>query len=227
MSWFPARWPPTMPDALQLYSLATPNGQKVSICLEEMGLTYEAHTVNILNGDQNDQDFRQLSPNGKIPALLDPHGPEDQPVLLMESIVILRYLAEMTGQFYPSTYLSKLEAEQWLTFQTAHVGPMFGQFGHFYKFAVGKTPDTYAKDRYRQETRRLLGVLNQRLLKSEFILRDYSIVDMALVPWVDCLIDYYQAYEYLEFDEFQSVKNWHQRVTQRPAYIAGRTVCSI
>jgi GSH-dependent disulfide-bond oxidoreductase len=225
--WFPSRWPPLMPDAIQLYSLATPNGQKVSICLEEMGLSYDAHLINILKGDQNDADFRRLSPNGKIPALLDPNGPEGEPILLMESIVILQYLADKTGQFFPMTYRARMDALQWLTFQAAHTGPMFGQFGHFHVYAKDKTTDDYAEQRYTAETRRLLGVLNARLKDHEYLCGDYGIVDMAHAPWVECLASFYKSYEYLGMAEFEQVERWRAAVTSRPAYQAGSKVCSI
>jgi len=175
-SWFPKRWPPSMPDAIQLYSMATANGQKVGVCLEEMGLSYDAHLINITQNDQHDPDFLRISPNGKIPAILDPDGPEGESIPLMESIVILQYLADKTGQFFPRTYRARLEGLQWLTFQAAHIGPMFGQFGHFHVFAKGKTDD-YGDKRYTQETRRLLAVLNERLKDREYLLDDYSIVD--------------------------------------------------
>jgi GST-like protein len=224
--WFPQRWPPTMPDALQLYSLATPNGQKVGVCLEEMGLSYDAHLINIMKGDQHDPEFLRLNPNGKIPALLDPNGPEGEPVLLMESIVILQYLADKTGQFYPRTYRAQLEAQQWLVFQAAHIGPMFGQFGHFHVYAKGKTDD-YGDQRYTAETRRLLGVLNTRLQDREYLLgKDYSIVDMAHAPWVECLAGFYKSYEYLGMAEFEQVERWRAKVTARPGFQRGMRVCA-
>lgn len=225
--WFPKRWPPTMPDAIQLYSLATPNGQKVSVCLEEMDLSYDPHLINIMQGDQNDPDFLRLSPNGKIPALLDPNGPEGEPVMLMESIVILQYLADKTGQFFPKTYRARLDALQWLTFQAAHIGPMFGQFGHFHVYAKDKTSDNYADKRYTAETRRLLGVLNERLKGRDYLMGDYSIVDMAHVPWVECLAGFYKAYDYLGMGDFAQVEAWRARVTARPAYQRGCKVCAL
>jgi len=224
-TWFPERWPPTMPDAIQLYSLATPNGQKISVCLEEMGLSYDAHLINIMQNDQNDPDFLRISPNGKIPALLDPVGPEGESLLLMESIVILQYLADKTSQFFPHTYRARLEGLQWLTFQAAHTGPMFGQFGHFHVFAKGKTDD-YGDKRYSTETRRLLGVLNTRLQDRDYLLDDYSIVDMAHVPWVECLAGFYKAHEHLQMAEFEHVERWRARVTARAGYQRGMKVCS-
>lgn len=225
--WFPSRWPPSMPDAIQLYSLATPNGQKVSVCLEEMGLSYDPHLINIMKGDQSDPEFIRINPNGKIPALLDPNGPEGEPVMLMESIVILQYLADKTGQFYPRTYRAQLEAQQWLVFQAAHIGPMFGQFGHFHIFAKGKTDD-YGDQRYTTETRRLLAVLNNRLRDHEYLLgKDYSIVDMAHVPWVECLAGFYKSHEHLGMAEFAHVERWRAKVTARPGYQRGAKVCGV
>ncbi|MDT8397360.1 MAG: glutathione S-transferase N-terminal domain-containing protein [Pseudomonadales bacterium] len=223
--WFPARWQPTMPEEIQLYSMATPNGQKVGIALEEMGLSYDAHLIDITRNDQLDPDYLKISPNGKIPAILDPKGPEGQPVLLMESVAILIYLADMSGTLLPQNYLARMDHLQWLIFQTAHIGPMFGQFGHFYKFARDKTSDDYAMIRYTNETKRLLNVLDVRLQGREHIMDDYSIVDIAIMPWVECLAGFYQASDHLEMDSFANVQAWRQRVTSRPAYIRGRDVC--
>ncbi len=224
--WFPKRWPPTMPDAIQYYGMNTPNGQKVSVCLEELGLSYDAHVINIMKNDQHDPDYLRLSPNGKMPTLLDPDGPEGEPIMLMESIVILQYLAEKTGRLYPSTYRARLEAQQWLVFQAAHTGPMFGQFGHFHVFAKGKTDD-YGDKRYSAETKRLLGVLNERLKDRDYLMGDYSIVDIAHVPWVECLAGFYKAYEYLDMQSFEHVEKWRARITARPAYIKGKDVCKL
>jgi len=226
-AWFPGRWPPARPDVLQLYSLATPNGQKVSVCLEEMGLEYEAHLINILQGDQHDPDYVKLSPNGKIPSILDPNGPVGTPIILCESIVILTYLADKTGMLLPRDYAARMDHLQWLVFQAAHIGPMFGQFGHFYKFARDKTSDEYAVKRYTDETRRLLKVMDDRLAGREYIMTDYSIVDIAMVPWVDCLDGFYEAGAVLEFNTFKNVVAWRKRVTERPAYVEGRRVCSL
>jgi len=222
--WFPARWPAEDPDLIQLYTMNTPNGQKVSLCLEEMGLAYEPHTINILENEQFDSDYLQLSPNGKIPALLDPHGPEDTAVTLMESSVILQYLADKTGAFFPRTYRGRLEGQQWLALQAAHIGPMFGQFGHFFLFARSKTSDTYALDRYTREARRLLNVLESRLTGRDFILEHYSIVDMAFLPWVEAMVQFYKAAEVLEFDSLKRVQRWRARLTERPAWQRGKEV---
>lgn len=226
-TWFPKRWPPERPDVLQFYSLATPNGQKVGVCLEELGLDYEPHLINILEGDQHDPDYLKLSPNGKIPTILDPDGPDGTPIMLCESIAILIYLADKTGRLLPGDHAERMDHLQWLVFQAAHIGPMFGQFGHFYKFARDKTKDDYAVQRYTDETRRLLQVLDDRLADRDYIMADYSIVDIATVPWVDCLDGFYEGGEVLEFNSFKNVVAWRKRVTERPAYVKGRQVCNL
>lgn len=225
--WFPKRWPPQRPDVIQLYSLATPNGQKVGVCLEEMGLEYEAHLINILEGDQHDEDYVKLSPNGKIPSLIDPNGPDGDPIILCESIVILMYLADKTGMLFPQDYAARMDHMQWLVFQAAHVGPMLGQFGHFFKFAADKTSDNYGVERYTEETKRVLKVLDDRLQGREYIMDEYSIVDIAMVPWVDCLDGFYEGGEVLAFNSYENVVAWRKRVTERPAYVRGREVCSL
>jgi GSH-dependent disulfide-bond oxidoreductase len=222
---FPSRWPPTMPDAIQLYSMNTPNGQKVGICLEEMGLSYDAHLIHIGKNDQHDPEYLELSPNGKIPTILDPHGPEGQPIVLMESIVILEYLADKSGMLFPRTYRDRMEARQWLVFQAAHIGPMFGQFGHFYFTMKNKLGEPYPQERYAKEVKRLLGVLDARLKDRAYIMDDFSIVDIATAPWVECLDKFYHASEYLDMPEYQHVQDWRKRVTSRPAYVIGKDVC--
>ncbi len=225
--WFPKRWPPVNPEHIQLYSLATPNGQKIGICLEEMGLEYDAHLINILKNDQFDEDFLRINPNGKIPAMIDPRGPDGEPMLLMESVNILIYLAEKSGQLLPLDYRRKTEHMQWLTFQAAHIGPMFGQFGHFYYYAKDKTKDDYAVKRYTNETLRLLKILEDRLADRDFLMGDYSIVDIAVAPWVDCLEEYYKAGTVLELDNFKRVQDWRKRLAARPAYARGKKVCDL
>lgn len=224
---FPSRWAPEDPDIIQLYSMATPNGQKVSIALEEMGLEYEPHLINILENDQHDPEFLQFSPNGKIPAIIDPHGPEDERVGLCESAAILIYLADKTGKLLPQNYLSRMEHLQWLMFQMGHIGPFFGQFGHFYKFMRDKLKDDYPLERYTKEAKRLLGVLNARLEGRQYMMDEYSIVDIAIVPWVNCCAEFYEAYEALEMDSFPHVDAWRRRVSERPAYVKGKAVCSL
>jgi GST-like protein len=224
---FPARWPAKHPDLIQLYSLATPNGQKVAIALEEMGLAYEAHTIDIMNNDQFDEDYLRLNPNGKIPSLSDPNGPEGDQLLSMESGAILLYLAEKTGQFLPKEPMRRQQTIQWLFFQMGHIGPMFGQFGHFNNYAGDKCDHPYPRDRYLNETRRLLGVLNSRLEGRQFIMEDdYTIADIAIWPWVDCLIRFYQAGEALEIEEFGQVMRWYKEISERPAVQKGQGVCN-
>jgi len=223
---FPSRWPATVPDVIQLYSMATPNGQKVAIALEEMGLSYEPHLINIMQNDQQDPEFLTFSPNGKIPAIIDPDGPEGKTVGLCESGAILIYLADKSGQLLPQNYLSRMEHIQWLMFQMGHIGPFMGQFGQFLKFMRDKLKDDYPLEHYANETRRLMGVLDKRLEDRQYIVDDYSIVDIAIAPWVNCCAEFYEAREYLGMEGFKNVENWRLRVSDRPAYQAGKDVCS-
>lgn len=225
-SLFPGRWPPQNPDRLQLYSMNTPNGQKVAICLEEMGLEYDAHLIHIGNGDQHDPDYLKINPNGKIPSLIDPHGPDGKPIALMESIIILVYLADLSGMLLPQDKTSRYEHLQWLSFQAAHIGPMFGQFGHFYVYAKDKTSDSYARDRYTEETQRLLQILEDRLNDRSYIMGEYSIVDIAILPWVECLSGYYQAGKHLSIENYSQVLDWQKRICARQAYQIGKNVCA-
>ncbi len=212
---------------IQLYSLATPNGQKVSIALEEMDLSYEAHTINILNGDQFSEDFIKINPNSKIPAIVDPDGPQkDHPI--MESGAILLYLAEKTGKFLPKDPVLRSETIQWLFFQMGGVGPMFGQFGHFFKYANEKCDHPYPLQRYATETKRLLTVLDKRLEGRDFIVgNEYTIADMSIVPWIRCLDAFYKAGDYLSLNEFKNVSKWVSRVLDRPKTQAGLNVCPL
>ncbi|MEX0623314.1 glutathione S-transferase N-terminal domain-containing protein [Saccharospirillum sp.] len=222
---FPKRWPANNPDILQLYSMATPNGQKIGIMLEETGLPYEAHLVNITKNDQFDEDFLKLNPNNKIPAIIDPDGPDGQPMAMMESGAILMYLAEKTGQFLPKDPAKRWETLQWMLFQVAHVGPMFGQFGHFYKFAADKTSDNYGVDRYTGESKRILEVLNQRLQDRNWIMGDeLTIADMAIAPWIKAL-DFYDGHEALDTVSYKHVLNYRDRFYARPAVQTGAQVC--
>jgi len=224
---FPSRWAPTIPDVIQLYSMATPNGQKISIALEEMGLSYEPHLINILEDDQQDPEYIVFSPNGKIPSIIDPIGPEGKRVALCESAAILIYLADKSGQLLPQNYLDRMEHIQWLMFQIGHVGPIFGQFGHFYKFMRDKLQDDYTLERYTKEVKKLLGVLDKRLDGRKFIMEDYSIVDISMVPWVNCCAEFYDAWEYLDMGSTKNVEDWRKRVSERPAFVKGKDVCSL
>lgn len=222
------KWPAENESILQLYSLATPNGIKVGVALEEMGIEYEPHTINIMQDDQHTEEFKSLNPNGKIPAIIDPNGPDGKIVSMMESGAILIYLATKTGKFLPTDPIENSECIQWIFFQVGHIGPMFGQFGHFFKFAVDTCKDPYPIERYATETKRLLGVLNDRLSDRDYIMgSDYTIADMAIFPWVSTLDTFYQAGEMLGYADFTSVVAWVNRCLARPAVIKGRTVCSI
>lgn len=223
MTEFPSRYAPRYPDRIQLYGMPTPNGKKISIALEELELPYEPHRVDILAGDQHDPEYRRLSPNGKIPTIIDPYGPGGRPIAMMESGAILLYLAEKSGRLLSSDPLERLETLQWLFFQMAHIGPMFGQFGHFYKFAKGKT-DEYGEQRYGSEVTRLLGVLNDRLEGRSFLVGEaLSIADVATVPWMQGL-DFYEGKEFVKYDSFQNVVAWVDRCVARPAFQRGATV---
>lgn len=219
------QWPIEHPDRIQLYSLATPNGQKVSIALEELGVPYEAHKVNIMQGEQFTDEFKAVCPNSKIPALVDPDGPDGKPLAIFESGAILLHLAEKTGKLLPADPRRRSECVQWLFFQMANVGPIFGQFGHFYRFAKEKLP--YAIERYTNETRRILGVLETRLAQENYLVGDeYTIADIATFPWVGCLDWGYNASEDLKLkEEFPRVMAWYSRCTDRPASVRGAKVC--
>ena len=205
-----AQWPPQHPERLQLYSLATPNGVKVSIALEEMGLPYEAHTIRFERNDQFHPAFLALNPNNKIPAILDPHGPGGQPLALFESGAILMYLAEKTGQFLPTDPAQRYTTLQWLMWQMGGFGPMLGQNHHFSQFAAEKIP--YAIERYVNETKRLYGVLNTQLTGQKYVAGEYSIADMAILPWI---LSY--AWQQIQIDDYPYVKDYMQRLTARPA----------
>lgn len=217
-----------MSSAIQLYSLATPNGQKVSIALEEMGIAYEPHTINITKGEQFTDEFIKINPNSKIPAIVDLEGPGGKPLAIMESGAILHYLARKSGKFLSTDTRLESETLQWLFFQVGGVGPMFGQFGHFYKYAKDKCDDPYPLKRYAEETRRLLKVVDTHLKGRRFLVGDeYSIADMAIVPWVRCLDVFYEASEKLSLGEFEQVNSWCERVLSREPTKRGLSVCEI
>ena len=225
MALFPSRWPVQHPDRLQLYSLPTPNGQKAGIVLEELELPYEAHRVDIMAGDQFDPEYVKLNPNSKIPVLVDPQGPDGQPLALMESGAILLHLARKTGRLIPSDPRGELETLQWMFFQVGHVGPMFGQFGHFYKFAKGKT-DTYGEVRYGKEVTRLLQILDDRVADREWIMgADFTVADIMLVPWINAL-DFYEGKDAVEYGRFSHVHGWVERFMARPAVQRGSKIPS-
>ena len=216
------KWPARHPDRLQLYSLPTPNGVKVSIALEETGLPYEPHLVRFDTNDQLSPAFLSLNPNNKIPAILDPHGPDGQPLALFESGAILVYLASKTGQLLPTDTAQRFEALQWLMFQMGGVGPMFGQLGFFHKFAGKDYEDKRPRDRYVAESRRLLKVLDQHLAGREWLVGDeYGIADIATFPWVNNLIGFYGAGELVGYADFKHVDRVLQAFLARPAVQLG------
>lgn len=216
------KWPAQHPDRLQLYSLPTPNGVKVSIMLEECGLPYEAHLVSFETSDQFSPAFLSLNPNNKIPAILDPNGPDGKPLALFESGAILLYLAEKTGKFLPADAALRYETIQWLMFQMGGIGPMFGQLGFFHKFAGKDYEDKRPRDRYVAESRRLLGVLDARLKGRSWIMGDeYTIADMAILPWVRNLVQFYGAGELVGYADFVEVQRVLEAFVARPAVQAG------
>ncbi|WP_271104946.1 glutathione S-transferase N-terminal domain-containing protein [Pseudomonas tohonis] len=215
------KWPAQHPDRLQLYSLPTPNGVKVSIMLEEIGLPYEAHKVSFDTNDQLSPEFLSLNPNNKIPAILDPDGPGGQPLALFESGAILLYLAEKSGRLIPDDAAGRYEAIQWLMFQMGGIGPMFGQLGFFNKFAGRDYEDKRPRDRYVAESRRLLAVLDRRLQGRDWLLDDYGIADIATFPWIRNLVGFYEAGELVGFDEFSNVNRALQAFLARPAVARG------
>lgn len=220
-----AKWPARYPDRLQLYSLATPNGVKISIMLEETGLPYEAHRVSFDTHDQQSPEFRSLNPYGKIPAILDPNGPGAKPLALFESGAILLYLAEKTQMFMPAGGAGRYEIMQWLMFQVGGIGPMFGQVGFFHRFAGKAFADKRPRDRYVAEARRLLEVLNARLAGRNWIMGDgYSIADIATFPWVRNLIGYYEAGELVRIEDYPHVTRALDGFLARPAVARGLAI---
>jgi len=219
------KWPARHPDRLQLYSLPTPNGVKVSIMLEETALPYEPHRVSFETNDQMSAEFRSLNPNNKIPAIIDPHGPDGNPLPLFESGAILVYLADKTRQFMPQDLAGRYETLQWLMFQMGGIGPMFGQVGFFNKFAGKDYEDKRPRDRYVAEAKRLLGVLNLRLTDRAWIMGDaYTIADIATFPWVRNLIGFYEAGELVGIADFPHVTRALDAFLARPAVRAGLLV---
>jgi GST-like protein len=219
------KWPARFPDRLQLYSLPTPNGVKVSIMLEEIGLPYEPHLVSFDTQDQLSPAFLSLNPNGKIPAILDPNGSDGRPLPLFESGAILYYLAEKTGQLLPRDTAGRYQTLQWLMFQMGGIGPMFGQLGFFHKFAGKDYDDKRPRDRYVAESRRLLAVLDGRLADRAWIVGDeYTIADIATFPWVRNLIGFYGARDIVGFDDFKHVARSLEAFVARPAVARGLTI---
>jgi GST-like protein len=227
LSAFPiaGRWPASHPDRLQLYSAPTPNGVKASIILEELGLAYEPHYIDIGKNETWTPEFLSLNPNGKIPAIIDPDGPGGKPLALFESGAILLYLAEKTGKLLPADPALRYETIQWVFFQMAAIGPIFGQLGFFHKFAGREIADKRPLERYRIESRRLVGVLDGRLKDRTWIMgNDYSIADISMLGWLRNLIGFYEARELVGFDDFKAVAAWLERGLARPAVQRGLTI---
>ena len=221
------KWPPQHPERLQLYSATTPNGVKVSIMLEEIGLPYEAHLIHPSSNDQHSPEFLSLNPNNKIPAILDPNGPDGQPLPLFESGAILYYLAQKSGQLLPKDAAKQFECLQWLFFQSAGMGPMFGQVGFFYKYAGSEYEDKRPLQRYLDESRRLLGVLDRHLADKQWVMgEEYSIADIAIFPWVRSFNTHYQAGHLVDYDAHSNVLRVLEQFLQRPAVIKGLEIPS-
>ena len=215
------RWPARHPDRLQLYSLNTPNGVKASIMLEETGLPYEAHLIDITKNETWGPEFLSLNPNGKIPAIIDPDGPGGKPLALFESGAILFYLAEKTGQLIPADAAGRYETIQWVMWQMGGLGPMFGQVGFFNKFAGKAIEDKRPLERYVAESKRVLGVLDGRLEGRDWVMDDYSIADISMLGWVRNLIGFYEARDLVGFDTLKNVPAWLERGLVRPAVQRG------
>ncbi len=199
---------------IDFYYWPTPNGKKIAVMLEECGLTYALKPINILKGEQFAADFLAVSPNNKIPAIVDPDGPGDEPFSLFESGAILQYLADKTGGFLPPDGVARYRVLEWLNFQTASVGPMFGQCGHFLGYAPEKIP--YAIDRYQNETKRLYRVMDERLQGNSYIAGDYSIADMAIYPWIDV-----RWLHEIDIERYPNVERWFESVAERPGVQRG------
>lgn len=219
------KWPARHPDRIQLYSLPTPNGVKASIMLEETGLPYEPHRVSFDSKDQFSAEFLSLSPNNKIPAILDPNGPDGKPLGLFESGAILVYLASKTGQFIPEDTAARYETLQWVMFQMGGIGPMFGQLGFFHRFAGKDYEDKRPRDRYVDESKRLLAVLDQRLEGRDWVMGDqYTIADIAIFPWVRNLVGFYEAGDLVGFSAFKNVARVLESFVARPAVAKGLAI---
>ncbi len=219
------RWPAQHPDRLQLYSLPTPNGVKVSIMLEEIGLPYEPHLVDIGKDESRTPEFLSLNPNGKIPAIIDPDGPGGRPIGLFESGAILVYLGEKTGKLLPADPARRYETLAWVFWQVGGPGPMFGQVGFFHKFAGREYADKRPRDRYAAEARRLLEVLEARLEGRRWIMGDdFTIADIAMLGMVRNLIGFYGAGELVDYARLKNVPAWLERGLARPAVQRGLTI---
>ena len=216
------KWPAQNPDIIQLYSYPTPNGVKISIALEELGLAYEPHLVTLADADVKSDAFLSLNPNNKIPAIIDPNGP-DGPIDLWESGAILIYLAEKTGKLLGRNATEKAHVIKWLMFQMGGLGPMFGQLGFFYKFAGSEIEDPRPRDRYIAEAKRLLAVVDAQLEGKDWIAGEFSIADIAIAPWLNAL-DFYGAKEITGYNDLKNVPAYVARFMARPAVQKGKTI---
>ena len=220
------KWPPTHPDRIQLYSYGTPNGVKISIALEELGLAYEVHKVSLNDENVKSPEFLSLSPNNKIPALIDPDGPDGHALGLFESAAILEYLANKSGRLIGSNKTHRYEILKWLMFQIGSVGPMIGQFGFFHAFGGKDIEDPRPHQRYLSEVQRLLGVIDAQLAGRDWIAGDYSIADIALGPWLQSIPRFYKAQEITGYDQCTRIIEYVERFSARPAVITGWSVLS-
>ncbi|MEZ4743529.1 MAG: glutathione binding-like protein [Bdellovibrionota bacterium] len=216
---------PTRSKCIKLYTFGTPNGQKVSTFMHAASIDYELTMVDIIKGEQFSEDYVRLNPNSKIPVIVDPQGPEGKEHVVMESGAILYYLAKKYNKFFPSDPVAASEVMQWLFFQVGGIGPMFGQFGHFYKYAADQCDHPYPKERYAKEAVRLLKVLDSRLSTRDFLVDcGISIADFACVPWVICLDVFYEVKDYLKLEQFTHVNKWVERFLTVPGVLAGMDV---
>jgi GST-like protein len=217
------KWPAQDPSVLQLYSYPTPNGVKISIALEEMGIPYEAHLVTLSDADVKSPEFLSLNPNNKIPAIVDPNGPDGTAVGLFESGAILIYLAEKSGKLLGNNATEKAKIIQWLMFQMGGLGPMFGQMGFFYKFAGSAWEDKRPLERYIGESKRLMAVLEKEMDGKEWIAGDYSIADIAIAPWLNATV-FYGTQDILGWDDHPNIKAYLARFMERPAVQKGKDI---
>ena len=215
------RWPAEHPERIQLYSFPTPNGVKISIALEELGLAYEPHLVTLSDEDVKSDEFLSLNPNNKIPAIVDPQGPDGLPIGLFESGAILLYLAEKTGKLLGKTAADKAKVTQWLMFQMGGVGPMLGQLGFFHAYGGKEIDDPRPRERYINEAKRLLAVIDRQLEGQEWIAGDFSIADIAIVPWLQSIEKFYDASELVGLANFSNVQAYIERFSARPAVQKG------
>lgn len=221
------RWPAQRPDVVQLYSRPTPNGVKVAIALEELGVPYEAHLLSFAENDQFTPEFLALNPNNKIPAMIDPDGPGGEPLALFESGAMLMYLAEKTGRLIPADPAARWQTIQWLMWQMGGVGPMFGQLGYFHAFAGKEIEDKRPFERYRAEVSRLLAVLDGQLEGRDWITGEYSIADIAVGPWIRTLLTHYKAQNLVGWGDLHHVPGWYDRFIARPAVQRGIVVPAV